>query len=467
MKVSRNKAWLFGPALTVFVAALALRGLPVLWHQMDESRLTTVDSGRYLELADRLAAGDGFRLPVAAPETRAGSSASWPNPSDPGARPRRLGQAPGLEPELFRTPGYPLVLALAGSLPGSRHACVLGLQILAGAATATLCFVLISNWASRRAGLLAAALLALDPAHILYSNLLMSDVLCGASIAASLVLLEPVRGSSWRLGAAGGFLTAATALRPVAVLLVIPAAVYLWRRGDAWRGVAVLVAAALLFPVGWTARNGLAAGSWTLSTAFDVNLALVAGSRTEARAGDLPRGEAEAVVMGRVAATESATGMAFHRACRVVALDTLRGEPGAAMIELPVAAAEMLLAGERRYLMQMLGLPASEGREGWPATARWPGLRSYSRFERLVVAGQAGFMAAVWILAATGIVVLWRRGRADLALFALFALAVVLIPSLVVGTGRMRLPVAVLFHGLAGIGGVAAVSREFRRPAAG
>ncbi len=450
MKASRDKA--LRAAAAIFLVALALRAAPAAWHRLDGARLATTDTGRYLALADRLAAGDGFCLPA---------RPSW---CAVGTRDR----APRLEPELFRTPGYPLILALAGSLPGSRAAWVLGMQIFAGALTAALCYALASAWASPRAGLLAAAFLAFDPAHVLYSNLLMSDVLCGASIAAALVLLEAARGSTgggrWWLAAAGCLLSAATALRPVAVLLVVPATVYLWRRGrrggacrggacrGAWPGVAALAATALLFPLGWTARNGLTTGTWTLSTAFDVNLALVVAARIEARARDLPRSAAEARVMAHAVATEQATGQPFHRACRAVGIETLLVESSAAMAEVPLAVTEMLLAGERRYLMQVLGLAASEGRERRPAAAAWPDLRGYSCSELLLISGQALFMAAVWLLAAGGVLSLWRQDRADAALFALFALAVVLVPSLVVGTGRMRLPVVALVHGLAGIG---------------
>ncbi len=460
-------------ALAIFAAAVALRAAPILLHHLEVERVTTVDSGRYLELAGRLAGGDGFYL------------RQWNG---------KLG------PELFRTPGYPVVLALAGKLPGSRYAWILGLQILAAAVTVTLCYVLVSTWTSPRAGILAAVFLTLDPAHVVYSNLVMSDILCGALIAAGLVLLEHAHSSPggertggspggrrmegspgggrmddylggdrrWRLAFAGGLLSAATALRPVAVLLVVPAAIYLRRRGGSRAGVAAFAAAALLFPLGWTARNGLATGSWTLSTAFDVNLALVVAAKTEARAGGVPRSAAEWRVMTRVAeaerhadppAGELASGLKFHQACRAVALDALLASPRAAVIEAAASATEMLLAGERRYLFQILGLPTGEGRELRPAADIWRDFSSFSRSGRLVVFSQAAFMAAIWVLAAAGIVALWRRDRIDVALFALFALAVVLLPSLVVGTGRMRLPVAILIHGLAGIGGAAVIRK--------
>ena len=147
-----------------------------------------------------------------------------------------------------------------------------------------------------------------------------------------------------------------------------------------------------------------------------------------------------------------ASELPFHRACRRVGLDTLYRAPAAALSEAPWTAAEMLLAGERRYLLQVLDRPASVGRELRRTRYPWQGMAGYSRFERLAGFAQALFMAGVWLLAAAGAWALWRRGRGDVALFALFALAVVLVPSLVVGTGRMRLPVVVLIHGLAGVG---------------
>ena len=423
-------------AVLIFAAALTLRSAPLLFHRLESSRIATADSVRYLELAARLVAGEGFS---------------------------RLDPVTGeASPELFRTPGYPVFLALVSGLPGSRNAWVLAFQILADALAAVLCFALVTAWASRRAGALAATLFVIDPAHIVYSNLLMADVACGAAVAAGLFLLELAARRQRTpivlglLAAAGGCLTAATALRPVVAFLWLPAAIYLHRRGIGRRGVACFVAAAVLFPLGWTARNGLAAGTWTLSTAFDLNLAMVAAASVEARSLGLSRSAGEKRVMTRAKRLAQDSELSFHRACRSVAVDIFVRSPGTALIEAAASTAEMMLAGERRYLLHILRLPASEGRQ---TGSLWRDLAGYRRFERVLVIGQALAMAAIWALAAAGAVTLCRGGNPQVALLALFSLAVVLGPSLVVATGRLRLPVAFIIHGLAGVGAEAAARR--------
>ena len=47
-------------AVLIFAAALTLRSAPLLLHRLESSRIATADSVRYLELAARLVAGEGF-----------------------------------------------------------------------------------------------------------------------------------------------------------------------------------------------------------------------------------------------------------------------------------------------------------------------------------------------------------------------------------------------------------------------
>lgn len=78
-------------SLLLLVAAALLRAAPVPWHRFSERRTETPDSVAYLDLAKNLAAGHSFgRSPALA-------ALSPENPSTV---------------EVFRTPGYPLFLAL-------------------------------------------------------------------------------------------------------------------------------------------------------------------------------------------------------------------------------------------------------------------------------------------------------------------------------------------------------------------
>ncbi len=422
----------------IFAGTLILRALPLMLHGWAPERVTIVDSARYLELADRLVVGDGF---------------SFPDPAD--------GE---LRPELFRTPGYPVALALAAHLPGSRTAWILSLQILADALAAALCFGLVTAWASWRAGLLAASLLAFDPGHLVYSNLLMADIFGGFFLVVGWVLIE--RGSEQKgdaasrgvagLIAAGLCLSVAAAMRPVVALLWLPFALRAHQRGVRKRALAALVMASLLFPLAWTARNARVAGIWTLSTAFDLNLALVTAAKVEARAHGLQREVGEERVMARVASLTADHGQPFHRACRRVAFETVAEAPRAALSEMSLSVAELMVAGERRYLQRVMGWRESvprlaEGRR--EADALWGNLTRHGAFERFLILGQAGFMVVVWCGAGLGFVSLWRRDQKGLAMVIAASILLVLGPSLVVATGRMRVPVAFLIYALAGVGG--------------
>ncbi len=443
----KDSKWLM---LSIFALALALRSIPVWVHQWTPEFVTIVDSARYLELTDRLVSGAGFSL------------------QDP--------VSGEILPEQFRTPGYPLVLALASSLSMSL-AWVLAFQVLVDALAAVACFWLVASWSTRSTGAFAAVLFAFDPAHVVYSNLLMADIFCGAAIAAGLVLLEyasrrPGNNSaapghlSALLILAGVCLTIATTLRPVALLLWVPAAIFLrWRRVGR-RAVVGFVAAALLFPVVWSTRNARIADGFTVSTAFDVNLALVFAAKVEARRVGTSRAEGERSVMARVADRQQTDDVAFHHACRTIGLETVLQAPVAATVEIITSAAEMLLAGERRYLYQVLGRPlygpglGDVGRE----TVDLVGLlvdRGFTGGAVLTV--QVLMMAVIWTLAAFGILTLWRQGQHEVVVLCVLSLMVVLAPSLVVGSGRLRLPVTLLIYGLAGVGGARAFGwREYR-----
>jgi CHASE2 domain-containing sensor protein len=80
----------------------------------------------------------------------------------------------------------------------------------------------------------------------------------------------------------------------------------------------------------------------------------------------------------------------------------------------------------------------------------------------LVVSGQLLFNAGVLLLAVFGSWRLYRSGRRLELAVIVAALALVLVPSLVVATGRMRIPVTFLIATLAGVGGAAIMARGWK-----
>lgn len=181
---------------------------------------------------------------------------------------------PGSDLDLFRTPGYPVVLAaclwLFGPSTGPMivmHQVVVGLTCLGLVAVgrAIGCMAL---------GQIAAIVFALMPNPALWSMLLLTETLFAACVVLTLVaLLSHVRSGS--LGTAlfaGGAIGLSVLVRPIAVMLMLagPAAEFLglWRGRSlrqVARGVAALLSCALGVTFLWSARNLI---KWGVFRAF-------------------------------------------------------------------------------------------------------------------------------------------------------------------------------------------------------
>lgn len=154
------------------------------------------------------------------------------------------------EPNTFRTPGYPLLLAL---LDGNVAAIVIVQALLAGL-TVFLAGLVGLRLFNSRVGLLGAALLAVDIPSIFSSGMVMSEVLFTFSVvlAAALAWCWPRRTLS--AAAAGLVLGFAVLVRPVALLAFVPFGVVLVARRN-WRGLVLMLIAFALLPGIWVVRN--------------------------------------------------------------------------------------------------------------------------------------------------------------------------------------------------------------------
>lgn len=208
------------------------------------------------------------------------------------ARDIRAGQWPACfdyQP-FYYTIFLPLALLLAPA--GSLWPILLGQTLLGSAA------VWLTGWSAarlygRRAGILAALLLALSQFHLLYTPFVLLEVLqsfwMAAILAIGLLALRHNHGGLW---AALGLTCAASTLTRGNALLFMPGLLLfcLWRnRRTPWRGAALMLMLATLFwlpqlPYAW--RNYRATGRWHgPSIAQDKVLAL--GNTPEAPPGGL------------------------------------------------------------------------------------------------------------------------------------------------------------------------------------
>src|SRR6266480_3104565 len=176
------------------------------------------------------------------------------------------------QPDIYRTPGYPLLLALFGVSPLKVQYLILlqhGLCLLIAVAVTDMAFRISRN---SLIALTAASVLSFDLAPIRAANTLLTEtaftfligLVCWILYRATLNQAGNVPASV-SAGLLGG---CAVLFRPVGVLYFVPLSIYLFLvlRRRALRPVLVFSASFLLIPLLWITRNYLQADYWGIST---------------------------------------------------------------------------------------------------------------------------------------------------------------------------------------------------------
>ncbi len=230
----------------ILLVALALRVAWVVNAQPDPRDGRFDDTVWYYGAARHLAAGDGYVFPGDA--FCVGGNTSTCGVSSPTA---------------LWAPGYPLALAGLIRLPGDDVAAARWFNVAAGVALVAAGYYLGSRLWDRRAGLVAATLMAGFPSHIYFSSVLLTEVFFTA-LAAGLLCLALAwtlhkEVARWRVFALGVAAAVVGMVRPEGALLVL-AIIAAWvayhrslRRVAGYAALLVLGMAVLYVP--WTARN--------------------------------------------------------------------------------------------------------------------------------------------------------------------------------------------------------------------
>ncbi|HVO54620.1 MAG TPA: glycosyltransferase family 39 protein [Solirubrobacterales bacterium] len=166
-------------------------------------------------------------------------------------------------------PGLPLTVAGLYEVrraPDERFARIV--LVLLSALAVPFAFAIGRRLGGSAAGLIAAAAVAIYPALLEYSGMLMTEPVGTALLAGAylLVLRAHERQRPWRWAAAGLAIGALAMLRPeyLPFVIVLPAlAAWPWRRGAPggarrWRLAALMAGCALLVLLPWTVRNYVA-----------------------------------------------------------------------------------------------------------------------------------------------------------------------------------------------------------------
>lgn len=164
-------------------------------------------------------------------------------------------EAAPFEFEVFRTPGYPALLALLYFLFGTAQLPVVLVQALLGGLTGLVVFFIGRRLFSQETGVLAALFASLDMAGIGMANSLMSEVLFGLLLVLGVWLILrslAVPAPGWDAVLAGLVLAVAAFVRPLGYYLVplLASLLLVWHAlvRDLRRGI-VRVGMLLLAPV--------------------------------------------------------------------------------------------------------------------------------------------------------------------------------------------------------------------------
>ena len=201
------------------------------------------------------------------------------------------------EPEINRTPGYPLLVAAAWRLLGERPCVPPFLGALLSAGTALVAARLATRLFGGRAGVAAAVLVSCEPGTFLRSLDVLSDTpfTLALTLFAS-ALAGYATGNGTSPARAGFWLALATLVRPLSYYLLPPAALFVLvvarREGRSFRAACGAAAAfllpALLLVGGWEARNLARANAFTLSPIASSELLFYRAAPVLARAEGVP-----------------------------------------------------------------------------------------------------------------------------------------------------------------------------------
>ena len=171
-------------------------------------------------------------------------------------------------PEIFRTPGYPMLLVLAAPFGDSGWRATTLLQIALDVLLVYLTFLLGALACDRRTGLWAAAFQAVAAVALTASLRPLSDGLFAFLMTLSVLLLvHHFRfGRWWSLLSAAGAAAMACYVRPVGILFCAVAVIVLLFRKERFRRAGALAGVVLLSLSPWMIRNAVVADYFGFSS---------------------------------------------------------------------------------------------------------------------------------------------------------------------------------------------------------
>ncbi len=337
------------------------------------------------------------------------------------------------QPETLRTPGYPLFLlpflalkAPAGAIVATQH--------LLDALLAAAIFVLARrNGARAWIPFAAALILGLDTITIHYANKILTETLSAVTVFAIFAIVIHRRSVSW-LVFAGLLCGALVLVRPVAIVYF--AVVMIWLAYMRVRPIVIgaFVAAAVLLPLAWGTRNAAQTGVFTISPIGSNNLLMhrAAGALAIEDGGDFKTAldarqqQLQRIVDAMIEEGEGTTP------------DDLGSEDLARYYS--ALGREILLQHPRgAMLVTLRGFAVNMIDTDWDALAEVVDDELIP--ERATEIAVHVWTWFVWIAAFAGLVMLWRRDRAQALLVAGTVFYFLFMAAGGEAEGRFRVPV--------------------------
>lgn len=240
--------------ILILLLALLLRvgaaiGIHAYLTQSNRNYLIAGDAQGYWELGRRLAAGQSYQIYTP---------------------PRRV----------MRMPGYPFLIAVSQRLAGESRLAFRLIQAVLSTVAVWLVFLLGRELIDSRTGLIASLVLAVSPAVVGFSALILSETLFALLLAANLWLAvrwikirkqgdqNGLRRCVWPL-LVGASTALAVYVRPTWLPAVFVWATFAWfasPQPGAWRASLLVILGCLVTLFPWAVRNHRVTGHWVWST---------------------------------------------------------------------------------------------------------------------------------------------------------------------------------------------------------
>lgn len=179
---------------------------------------------------------------------------------------------PGLFPESFRTPGYPLFVAVFFGIFRNLYAVSL-LQMILSSLSVVFLYRIALRFFEKRMSIIASVLFLLEPSSVFYSGIILSDTLFVFLLLGVILTFFSHRDKPayWKMLIAGVILGYATLARSVAQFLplfFITLLFFQYRLFSkyVWKYIGYFLIGFLLIVSPWMARNKFLFDSWQLSS---------------------------------------------------------------------------------------------------------------------------------------------------------------------------------------------------------